>query len=87
MAQESAALVGRPLEVGPEEPVDRAHDLHFEFGRQEAFKALFDCCVLREIDKTVHVEPEMERLVRGCGRGVFRQRYTLEEARIVKAGL
>ena len=57
--------MGGPLEVGAKEPVEGAHELHSEFGGQEAFKAFLDCCVIREIDKTVHVEPDMERLVRG----------------------
>ena len=56
--------MGQPLKVGAKELVDRAHELHFEFGGQEAFKALFDCCVLREIDTFVHVEPGMERIFR-----------------------
>ena len=65
-------MVGRPLKVGTDEPVNGTHELHFEFGGQEAFKALLDCCVLQEIDKIVHVKHETERLVRGCNRGIFR---------------
>ena len=48
-----------PLEVCAKEPVDGAHKFHSEFGGQEAFKALIDCCVLREMDKIVHVDPKM----------------------------
>ena len=65
MALENAVLVEGPLEVGAKEPVDGDHEFQSEFGGQEAFKALLDLCVLREIDKIVHVNLEMERLVRG----------------------
>ena len=51
--------------MGAKEPVERAHEVYSEFGGQEAFKALLGCCILLEIGKTVHVNPEMERLVRG----------------------
>ena len=51
--------------MGSKEPVDGAREFQSEFGGQEVFKALLDCCVLPEIDKIVHVQPEMERLVRG----------------------
>ena len=56
--------MGGPLEVGAKEPVYSAHEFHSEFGGQEAFKALLDCCFLQEIEKIVHVKPEVERLVR-----------------------
>ena len=37
-----------PLEVGAKEPVDGAHELHSEFGGQEAFKALLDFCASKK---------------------------------------
>ena len=73
--------------MGTKESVDHAHELHFEFGGQEAFKALFDYCILREIENIVNVDPGMEGLVYGCGRGIFRPQHTFEEGQIMKTGL
>ena len=65
MEQDSAAVVGGPLKVVAKETVDGAHKFHSDFGGQEAFKSLLNCCVLEEIDKIVNVEPDMDRLVSG----------------------
>ena len=72
MTRESAVLVRGPLEVGIQEPVDGAHEFDLEFRRKQVFEAFLDGGVFGEVDKIVHVESEVERLV-VCGRGRIRR--------------
>ena len=73
--------------MGAKEPVEGAHEFHSEFVGQEAFKTLLRLMCPPRNRQIVHVEPNMERLVRGLGRGSFIRRHALEEARIVEYGL
>ena len=57
--------MGRPLKVCPEEPVDVPYELDLEFCAKQAFETTLDFGVLREVYKIVHVQPQVERLVRG----------------------
>ena len=54
--------------MGAGEPVDGPHELYLEFGRKQTFEAFLDGGFFGEVDETVHVESEVERLV-VCRRG------------------
>ena len=77
-------MVRGPLEVGAQEPVDGPHEFNLEFCRKQAFEAFLDGGVFGEVDKIVHVEPEMERLVVCCCWRTGRRGNALEETGVVK---
>ena len=93
-----AIIVGRPLKVCSEEPVDGSHEFDLKLGSKQAFKATLNLWVLGEVDKIFHIEAQVERLVRGpglvarelCGAcgvaGDGGRRYVLVEARVVQNG-